>query len=326
MTPRTKFYAAASGAILVVLAGLLWTHIARLRVETALAQVTAQRAALVESARRSGRLKAVLESARHVSRPAAAGPRAASPLRVLMGDARLQLLYFAAHRANLPSTYGPLFRSLKLSPDQMRQLEDRIMQRDEQFFDIVSAVPDAIQGASYGGGGLFNRNPFLITSHSEDGDPLQPSTPDGQAAAELLRQNDAAFQEAATALLGPAGYQQILQYERTLPVRDAVDGLGNNLAASQAPLTPEQADQLTQALASASSPYQNGGVARAGNFIDWDESVAQAAQILSPPQLATLQAQVAPAQSMRQLRATVREAGGFGESGKLIYALTGRDD
>jgi len=326
MSPQAKFHAGGLLAVVLALALLLWAHLARQRVEADLAAVLARQAELITAARRHASPKApeALRSAL-VSRAEAdpAGSRRnAGPMGVLMRDAKLQLAYFAARRANLPSTYGPFVRSLKLSADQARSLEDRIMERDEQAFDILSSVPDAIHSTYYGGTDPFLHTPFLIASNSEDGKPVE-GTPDGQAAAALLQQNDASFQQAATALLGPAGYEQLQQYERQLPVRDAVDSLGNSVAATATPMNAEQAEQLTQILANASRTYQRGGVARPGEQINWDQAMPQAARILSPEQLAVLQAQIAPTQSMTQLRNAVRDAGGMGDTAKLVHAITG---
>jgi hypothetical protein len=321
MSPRAKIHSFGVLLVAAALAIFLWSRLALHRAEAVLADVTARRTELIKEARQGAspkspeRLKAVPASVPDRTKSVPGGR--ANPVGVLMGDAKLQMAYFTARRASLPSTYGPLFRALNLSPDQTKLLEDRIMDRDQQFFDIVSTVPDAIRSISYAGNSPFIRNPFLLTSNSEDGQGLQPGTPDSQAAAELLRQNDASFQESATALLGPAGYQQLLQYERMLPVRDVVDNLGSNAAVAGAPLNAGQADQLTQILANASSTYQQGAAAARGeNGVDWSQAMTQAAQVLSPDQLVTLQAQVAPIQSMRQLRTAVSAAGGLGDTAK----------
>ena len=101
---------------------------------------------------------------------------------------------------------------------------------------------------------------------------------------------------------------------------------GNSAAATATPMNADQADQLTEILANASSSYQRGGVARPGFAINWDKALPQAAQVLSPDQLAVLQAQVAPTQSMAQLKRAVVDAGGLGDTAKLAHAITGRDN
>ncbi len=109
-------------------------------------------------------------------------------------------------------------------------------------------------------------------------------------------------------------------------MRDLVGSLGDTLAGTTAPLSPEQADQLAQVLASASDSYQHGGSARGNLIYNWDQVRAQAEAILTPEQMSAFQSQIGPALASRQLRTAIREAGGFGQMGKLLFALTGRDD
>lgn len=319
-----------------VLAVYFWARRARSRAETAIADVLRHRAELIAQARRldaqraatdrkTTALRTLLDAQSADGTDSAARDRVEDPLRVLMNDPQLQAAYFAAHKANLATRYGPVFRALKLNADQRARLEALLLQRDEQAFDVMSTVPNAVQ-SRFLETGAFSRSPFVVGTNAEDGQPLRATTPEAQAAFALLQQATDAFAEQATTLLGRDGVAQLENYERTLPVRDFVDGFGQGLADTPAALTPTQYDQLTQVLASASDTYQHGGTARGHMIYQWDQVAAQAATILTPEQLAAFQEQVASPVAARQLRTAIREAGGFGALGKLLFTVTGRDD
>ncbi len=233
-----------------------------------------------------------------------------NPLSTLTADPKLQAEYFKARRANLPFLYGPLLAELGLSRDQTKQFEDLMMRREEMFFDTVATVPAALDPRNwYGGGSAFQRQNFLLSAVS---DPLQATTPETRAAAALLQQNEAEFRQAASAIIGAEGLHQLQQYERMLPVRDTVDALGVTLVAVGAPLTVAQSQQLTQILAGTVPGFADGGRARPDR-IDWGQAVSRAAEILSPQQLATMQAQGAYDLAAKNLETAIEKVGGFAE-------------
>ncbi|MCX6068205.1 MAG: hypothetical protein NT121_21055, partial [Chloroflexi bacterium] len=92
------------------------------------------------------------------------------------------------------------------------------------------------------------------------------------------------YQAAQRDLLGEAGHQQLLDHERTVGVRDMVNGwAGGAVVVARTPFTQQQGEQLIQILANASTRYRNGGNADVKN-IDWDVADAQARAILSDSQ------------------------------------------
>ena len=98
-------------------------------------------------------------------------------------------------------------------------------------------------------------------------------------------------QECETAqreLLGEAGFRQLQDYERTADMRDLVRSMAGAATVAGTPFTPQQAEQLIQALANANSAYRNGGKASVQNT-DWDAVEAPARAILSDGQYAFLQ-------------------------------------
>jgi hypothetical protein len=194
----------------------------------------------------------------------------------LARDPKLQALYLASERAALPARYAPFLQAQGLSPDQAAALENAQLAAAERALDIKAAAE---------GQGLTSDDPGVRA---------------------LLKQSDDELGAAQTALLGSDGYQQLQQYERTLPVRSYVDGLGGALAFTDAPLSPVQADLLVQQLADAEAAYQNGAPAvspataeanlnllmaeqrLAQAPLDWDSVKPQLQTILSEPQFALL--------------------------------------
>jgi len=208
---------------------------------------------------RAAQVAASAPAAAKKSAPAPAGP---STDELLAQEPKLQMLYLASQRAGLATRYGPLFEALHLTSEQIAKFEDHILKRAEQRLDLESAM-QALPGA--------------------DND---------RAAATLARQSAEEFQAVQIELLGADDYQQLRQYERSLPVRTLiVDRLGGELAATATPLTAPQAELLTQALANASSRYQKGGVA-SKDTINWEAVLAQTPGLLSAAQLETFKATV----------------------------------
>jgi hypothetical protein len=90
------------------------------------------------------------------------------------------------------------------------------------------------------------------------------------------------------AMLGPDNFQQFTQYQNTIFVREVSSGLAGSLFDTANPLSPQQAEQLTQILAQNSSLPPNSGPPFPGT-IKWEGVLAQAQGLLSAPQLAALQ-------------------------------------
>lgn len=308
--------------LVAVVSVTIWSTARRQRAEVAREEALARRQALSEQARRwEARLVAVKKSSSggvtKAESPASAAPGASthpsvrpSPVSALMADPKLQAEYFKARRANLPFLYGPLFATLGLSMNQKRQLEEVIMRREEMFFDTVATVPAALNARNwYGGGSAFQRQNFLLSAVS---DPLATTTPETRAAATLLQQNEAEFRHTASTLIGSERLQQLLQYERTLPIRDTVDALGATLVQVGEPLTVPQSNQLTQILAGTIPGFIDGARVRPDR-IDWEQALSRAAEVLSPSQLAAMRAQGAYAMAGKSIQIAIEKVGGFSE-------------
>ena len=267
MRPRDRFVLA--GAVAGLLLALAWYE-ARLKqkADSARAALAVGTANLEGEADRLAREIAAAKSkpAQLAAAPAAppaprkgkvSGGPPLSEDALIQKSPHLQALYLASQRAELGRTYGPLFRTLHLTPDQIAKYEDAMIEYRGQEMDL--------QGTAQAQG-------------------LGRSDP---AIAALQQQADQQLQAAKAAILGDAGAQQDQEYGRTLPVRALVAQIAGTVAFS-APLTPDQSDQMTQILAAASPSYQKGGAANWNN-IDYAQADRAAAAILSPAQLAAWQ-------------------------------------
>jgi hypothetical protein len=190
----------------------------------------------------------------------------------LRNDPALQSQYLASERINLETRYGPLLGQLGLSPEQAAKFNDLLVEHAQDLLQIrLATLP----------GGTAE--PKMVV-------------PSREVADQRLRAAEAE-------LLGDAGYRQLEQYERLLPVRYEVDALAGSLALTNTPLGPSQANQLLQIMANASDTYQKGGSADTpmpGNgeqltplmlahqsieeHIEWNSVLTQARTVLTPDQ------------------------------------------
>jgi hypothetical protein len=199
----------------------------------------------------------------------------------LRSDPALRSEYLASERVNLDTRYGPLLGRLGLGPEQADKFKDLMAAHAQALLQIrLAALP----------GGAAEPNATLSSRETAD---------------ERLR-------TAQAELLGDAGYRQLQEYERLLPLRYEVDGLAGSLVLTDTPLGASQAEQLIQIIANASSSYQKGAAADTpmpGNGeilmplmlahqsidernVDWDSVLAQARTVLSPDQLEQFSNQV----------------------------------
>jgi hypothetical protein len=177
---------------------------------------------------------------------------------LMAADPKLYALGMKAFQAGLHWKFGPLFRTLNLTPDQIDKFESLESQHEEAQIDIMATA--SAQGM-----------PFS--------DPI---------VAALMSQENGQYQAAQQALLGDTGYQQLQQFNRMAPVMGIVDTVAVSVALTPTPLTGAQSDRLAQILANASSQFQSGGPATPAT-INWPATLGQAQAILSPAQFAALE-------------------------------------
>ena len=215
----------------------------------------------------------------------------------LNSNPEFQRLLALQLKGRLSETYGPLFKSLNLTPDQMAQFQTLLADKQQALMDTLQAARD--QGI----------NPRT--------DPDGFKTLVGQATSQV----DSSIQQA----LGDAGYQQYQQYQQTLPERNTVNNLTQQLSYTQTPLTDDEANAMVQLLAqnqpqragSGTSGTTNGGdggpnlmalLNGGGTAKITPESVTAAQGVLSAPQMAVLQQVQAQQQAQQQIQQMMRSA------------------
>jgi hypothetical protein len=181
---------------------------------------------------------------------------------LVSSDPKLQTLYLKSQAAQQRNNMAPFYHALGLSAEQIKKLDDLNLQGAEQAADLRWAA--RTQGANM---------------NDPDYRALFPKITDQVNAG-------------ARAVLGEAAYRGLQELEREAPVSYVVGQVGAAMAPTATVLSREQAAQLTQILANASSNYQAGKMAVLPS-VDWDTALTQAQGILSEPQLASLKAIIA---------------------------------
>ena len=189
----------------------------------------------------------------------------------LMANPEVQRTRLEMDRLSLGIRYSQFYRTLNLTPDQIARFEARWVESRQELADIFSAAQ---------ANGVSPSDPGIVA---------------------LANQAKPKYEADLRTILGEAGFAEFGRYERSYPAREAVAGLLGNLAFAGAPLTREQANQLTLTIAGQSTGYQKGErVADRGTDVNWSAAVAQAQQFLSPTQLDALRAHAAHAQASQQ--------------------------
>lgn len=176
----------------------------------------------------------------------------------LRSDPVTQVLWLQSRRAQLAARYGPLLRKLNVSTAQRAAFEAAMIRKDEETIDLRAA--EAAQG-------LSASDPVLKTLHEQ-----------------IANEHQSALRSA----LGEEGLQELKDYERTMGIRDIVNGVaGGAVVVGRAPLSVTQGEQLIEIIANTSKSYREGGAANP-NEIHWDAVDMQAQRILSAEQFSFL--------------------------------------
>jgi hypothetical protein len=200
-------------------------------------------------------------------------------------------------KGRISQTYGALFKALNLTPDQLTQFQGLLAEKQQALMDVMQAAREQ---------GINPRE-----------DPEGFNTLVGQAVA----QSDQAIEQA----LGPAAFQQYQQYQQTLPERNTVNTVSQQLSYTQTPLTDDQANALVNLLAQTQPQRSGNGTAGAatggtpgpglmalvnggGNARVTDDAITQASSVLSAPQVAALQQVQLQQQAQQQMQQLMRQA------------------
>jgi hypothetical protein len=209
------------------------------------------------------------QSADHAGGPAGAAPRPGAPTvaALLAADPKLMVLYLKNFRAQLPDLYGFEYARLGLSPAQIDKFEELTTAHEGETMDLRAAAQ--AQGL--------------------------PANDPGIAA--MRKQSDRQYQLAVLSLAGISAVQaQNDQRMASGQMETILANVASLTAVGPAPMTYAQAGQLAPILAAASPSFQSGGQVQLGTM-DWDKAIAQAAGVLSGPQLDSLKMQAVAARA-----------------------------
>lgn len=151
------------------------------------------------------------------------GPQLAA-VRDLVNKPEVQALMRVQQKAAIDARYAALFHNLNLAPEQAEKLKDLLVERQTTLQDVMSAARE--QGIS------------------------PRSDPEGFR--KLIADAQSDINNSIKSVVGDSGLTQLQNYEQTLPQRNLVNDLQQRLSYSNTPLTPSQADQLVQILATTS--------------------------------------------------------------------------
>jgi hypothetical protein len=181
---------------------------------------------------------------------------------ILYASPEYVLLELEFTALDLPQRYGGLYRRLGLTAEQVRQFEALMLEAQQNMFDMFAAA--RAKGVSV----------------------------DDSALRQLKDPAQEAVYAKVKALLGDEGYAVYKAYTSagSSKARYAVGDLARRLYDIE-PITPAQADRLTEAIvAGTPKPQQGPGLTTWTGGTDWPGVYAQAKDFLSPGQLASLQA------------------------------------
>jgi hypothetical protein len=197
--------------------------------------------------------------------PAPAGGTPIDPRRIIALNPELKAQYLQLLKDGLAADWNLLFHALNLPPEREEQLKQLMAQRNANSLDVAKAASDQ---------GLDPNDKSMQKMRNQ-----------------LNQQSDAAI----AALLGP-DYPSYQQYNYEHNVAPIIGDLAGNLPG--APLTLDQAEQLSHLLAASSQRDKFNWVVY--GTIDLDQAMARAGAILAPEQLPVLKAVLQKNQSYVQ--------------------------
>lgn len=225
--------------------------------------------------------------------------RGADDFSKMMDTPEMQQLMNLRDRGMLDSRYAELFKQLALPPDQLKKLQQLLVDKQSTVRDVLAAMRS--QG---------------LTPNQENAERMRSLVQNANT--ELDRQIESA--------LGTAAYAQYQNYELTQPQRATVERMQQRLSYAGEPMTPQQATNLVGILSQNMPPAPVAtdpalGRPRGGAFGNNNSSgaaitpqaIAQSRAVLSPNQVNTLiaiqqekDAQAELARKLRQNMSAVR--------------------
>jgi hypothetical protein len=238
-------------------------------------------AAIAAARRRPASPAGATGSAGGASAPSAPGANnGLAALLQLMGNPAMQKQMGALASLRLDGQFGPLFKALNLSADQVSQFKSLLEEKEMVGFDSMSAAQQ--QG-------------------------IDPKTdPRGffQAVAEAEKSVDGQI----STLLGGSGFDQFQQYLNTVPARNTALVMTQSLSYTATPLTDSQSAQVIDILThdgTAALPPTNPFAVLNGDLgvikLN-DQGVSQLQAALAPAQLQALKETIQEHQQLLQAR------------------------
>lgn len=189
-------------------------------------------------------------------------------------------------KAALDGHYSALFKELNLSPAELDKFKDLLVQKQQSLIDVISAARD------------------------------QGLTGPGSRAAiqQLVQQANAEVEANIQQTLGPDQYAQYQTFQQTTPERNLVNQLSQSLSYTNSPLQDYQNQQLVQILANNAPPSAGNQTSlrsmlgNGGNVPVTDQVISQAQAVLTPDQVAALQAIQQQQQAQQKMQQLVRAA------------------
>ena len=212
-----------------------------------------------EAKETSGPKRAVISSS-EATKPSATEGKPV-PLEILSSSPEYQQLAMKINRAEFPFKFGPLYRLLNLSPSQIGEFENILLEQSQSYMDMMAAARAQ---------GMLASDPSLTA---------------------LRKSVDDTFGKKMVALLGGDGAKQFFAFYNTAEARTTVDALAGNLYYTEAPLTLVQADKLALIISANTSSAKMDGLVAAKKETNWNTVLAQAQNVLTGSQFATFQAQ-----------------------------------
>ena len=219
----------------------------------------------------------------------------------MMDTPEMQQLMNLRDRGMLDSRYAELFKQLALPPDQLRKLQQLLVDKQSTVRDVLAAMRS--QG-------------------------LTPSQENAERMRSLVQNAKTELDRQIESTLGAAAYAQYQNYELTEPQRATVERMQQRLSYAGEPMTPQQATNLVGILSQNMPPAPNAtdpalgrprggafGINSSGEAIT-PQAIAQSRAVLSPNQVNTLiaiqqekDAQAELARKLRQNMSAVRMPG-----------------
>lgn len=231
------------------------------RLHRRLAQLEAENATLLRHLKSPSTTRSAASDHASLAAPVGAGATSATATSSSPVESALQLLNGRllppdAMKADIEFAYARFLRQAKLDPQQLLGFERTVAEHQWKEMEIESVARSEH---------LSRSDPTIVSLSAEERER---------------------FRDELRTTLGHDAFAAFEQAQSMRPMRAVADEMAAATVSSSTPFTSDQAEQLMKILTAASKPAPEGQ----GRNFDWDQIVAEAARVLSPTQMAALQA------------------------------------